>query len=176
MPNMTDARLADYLGACGEAVDKTLRLLSEKAPGLELWLIEALDTIFAPRLLLRHLLAAVALQAGLITWNMAATFTGRLLGRFNRKHRALKEARMAMRDARDYEEWKLAAERLDELEGHREWRIRPESLLYDHEVLQSQIDELNAMMQKQDVFGLMFRLRGSLSRNQHGMLHEGLFS
>ena len=152
-----DARLTEYLGACGQVADRTLNFLSDKAPGTELWLIEALDTIFAPRLLLRHLLAAVALQAGLITWNAAAATSGRLLGRFNRKHRDLKEARAAMRNARDYEEWKLAAERLDELEGHREWRIRPDSLLYDHEVLQSQIDELNAMMQRQDVFGLMFR-------------------
>lgn len=32
------------------------------------------------------------------------------------------------------------------------------------------------MINAEDVFGLMFRLRGSLSRNQHGMLHEGLFS
>jgi TAG lipase / steryl ester hydrolase / phospholipase A2 / LPA acyltransferase len=171
-----ERKLGEYLGLIGELADKTLKFLSEKAPGLETWLIEALDTIFAPRLLLRHLLAAMALQLGLITWNMATTASGRLLGRLNRKHRDLKEARAAMRDARDYEEWKLAAEKLDELEGHHEWRIRPDSLLYDHEVLQSQIDELNAMMQRQDVFGLMFRLRGSLSRNQHGMLHEGLFS
>lgn len=44
------------------------------------------------------------------------------------------------------------------------------------QVLQQQIDDLNAMIYSEDVFGLMFRLRGSLSRNQHGMLHEGLFS
>lgn len=43
-------------------------------------------------------------------------------------------------------------------------------------VLQQQISDLNAMINAEDVFGLMFRLRGSLSRNQHGMLHEGLFS
>lgn len=44
------------------------------------------------------------------------------------------------------------------------------------QVLQQQINDLNAMINAEDVFGLMFRLRGSLSRNQHGMLHEGLFS
>lgn len=43
-------------------------------------------------------------------------------------------------------------------------------------VLQQQISDLNAMINAEDVFGLMFRLRCSLSRNQHGMLHEGLFS
>ena len=44
------------------------------------------------------------------------------------------------------------------------------------QVLQQQINDLNAMISAEDVFGLIFRLRGSLSRNQHGMLHEGLFT
>ncbi|KAG5189830.1 acyl transferase/acyl hydrolase/lysophospholipase [Tribonema minus] len=171
-----DKRLSEYLRLLEQLADKALQLLSEKAPGIEAWLLEALETIFAPRLLLRHLVAAMALQAGLITWNMATAAYGHMMGRMNRKHRALKEAHAALRLAQNYEEWKQAAERLDELENHTEWRNRPDSLLYDHELLQSQIDELNAMMQRQDVFGLMFRLRGSLSRSQHGMLHEGLFS
>lgn len=166
----------DLMKLLGLWVDQALNYLSEKAPSIEAWLIEALDTIFAPRLLLRHLLAALVLQSGLMAYNGLSTTIVRLLGRLSKKNRALKEARAAMRLSRDYQQWKRAAEHLDELEGHLEWRLRPESLLYNHEVLQSQIDELQDLMQHDDVFGLMFRLRGSLSRNQLGMLHEGLFS
>lgn len=32
------------------------------------------------------------------------------------------------------QEWKMYAERVDRLEGHDEWRKRPDSLLYNHKV------------------------------------------
>lgn len=160
----------------GQIADRVLKYVGDRMPGLEALTISTLDTIFAPRLVLRHLMVVVALQTGLLTWNGLVAIANRLLARMSRRNRDAKSCRQRMRTAADYEEWKEWAERLDELEGHAEWRKRSDSLLYDHKVLQQQINDLNAMMNSEDVFGLMFRLRGSLSRNQHGMLHEGLFS
>lgn len=37
----------------GEVADKVLKHVSDRMPGLEAWTISTLDTIFAPRLVLR---------------------------------------------------------------------------------------------------------------------------
>ncbi|CBN75175.1 conserved unknown protein [Ectocarpus siliculosus] len=160
----------------GEVADAVLKHVSDRMPGLEAFTLEILDTIFAPRLVLRHLMVAVALQTGLLTYNGLVVVANRLLSRLSTRHGEAKAYRHKMRTAKNYEEWRMYAERVDHLEGHDEWRKRPDSLLYNHKVLQQQISDLNAMINAEDVFGLMFRLRCSLSRNQHGMLHEGLFS
>jgi hypothetical protein len=60
--------------------------------------------------------------------------------------------------------------------GFDTWRRQPESKLYDCRVLQRNISELTGLITKGDVFNLIFRLRGSLTRAQFGMLHDGLFS
>ncbi|CAM9458445.1 unnamed protein product [Chrysoparadoxa australica] len=167
---------AHYAAVIGEVADAVLKFLSERMPIVEQWAIEGLDTIFAPRLVLRHLVAALVLQCGLMTWNTLVSLGGKMLSRLNNKYREKKECMQQMKTAESYADWRAWAERLDELEGHDLWRKRPESLLYDHKVLQGQIEELSTLMRTNDVFGLMFRLRGSLRRSAHGMLHEGLFS
>ncbi|CAM9431088.1 unnamed protein product [Phaeothamnion confervicola] len=164
------------MNAIGQVADGVLKFLSDHMPEVELWLLEGLDTIFAPRLLMRHMVAAMVLQGVLVAWDALLVVGGKLMSRFNRKHADMKACKQRMTEAGSYEEWRAWAEKLDELEGHDVWRKRPDSLLYDHKVLQKQIDELNAMIQREDVFALMFTLRGSLSRNKHGVLHEGLFS
>jgi TAG lipase / steryl ester hydrolase / phospholipase A2 / LPA acyltransferase len=42
--------------------------------------------------------------------------------------------------------------------------------------MQERINQINNMMQNGDMFQLMFFLRGGLSRNQFGLLNEGLYS
>ena len=38
----------------GEVADGVLKHVSDRMPGLEAWIISTLDTIFAPRLVLRY--------------------------------------------------------------------------------------------------------------------------
>lgn len=42
--------------------------------------------------------------------------------------------------------------------------------------LQEKINQMNNMMANGDVFQLMFFLRGGISRNQFGLLHEQLYT
>lgn len=41
---------------------------------------------------------------------------------------------------------------MDELEGKNRWREVPESVYYNHRMLQEKINQLNNMMQNGDVF------------------------
>jgi hypothetical protein len=129
-----------------DVTDALLKALSDRMPAIEEGIINVLDTIFAPRLLLRHLAVALVLQLGLVGWNTFVSLRRRLLSRFNAKYRSIKEVRAAMKEAGDYDDWKVLAENLDALEGHDLWRRRPDSMLFDHRLLQREIDELFRLM------------------------------
>lgn len=51
----------------------------------------------------RHLMVAVALQTGLLTWNGLVAVANKLLSRMSRLHRDTKSCRQRMRTARNYE-------------------------------------------------------------------------
>lgn len=48
--------------------------------------------------------------------------------------------------------------------------------MYEVRALLNCTRELREMIDAGDVFGLMFRLRGGISRGRHGLLHPGLFA
>ncbi len=50
------------------------------------------------------------------------------------------------------------------------------SSLFDYTVLRRRLQETKAMMQKGDLFSLIFRLRGGLARDQFGIQHPALFA
>lgn len=82
----------------------------------------------------------------------------------------------SMENALTYEDWKNLAEKLDQLEGHDKWREVDKSKLFDCGILKKRIRDTLNMMDRDDVFDLMFRIRGGLARDQFGMQNEGLFS
>lgn len=47
------AKMGEVAKAIGEVADSVLKHVSDRMPGLEAWTISTLDTIFAPRLVLR---------------------------------------------------------------------------------------------------------------------------
>eukprot|EP01084_Bolivina_argentea_P120172 212994_1 len=157
-------------------VEKGLLILSNRLPRAETVVLHGLDIIFAPRLLLRHLVLACVFQSILLAWRAGEVLQHALMSRFSNKWKEITDTQSRMRQAKTYEEWRTAAERLDVIKGHDKWRQRPECTLYDHQLLQREISQLNEMIHKNDIFRLIFKLRGGLSRSQHGMLHEGLFS
>ena len=65
---------------------------------------------------------------------------------------------------------------MDELRGFQSWREEDQCSLYDETILRKRILDMNGMMEEQNFFYLIFRLRGGLARDQYGMQHEGLFS
>lgn len=46
-------KVEDITRAIGQIADRILQFVSDRMPGLEAWTISTLDTIFAPRLVLR---------------------------------------------------------------------------------------------------------------------------
>lgn len=55
-------------------------------------------------------------------------------------------------------------------------RSDPHCPLYERERISARVDEFVHLMRRRDIFELMFVLRGGISRNKFGLLHEGLFS
>ena len=74
------------------------------------------------------------------------------------------------------DEWMDLAEQIDNIQGNDIWRQDPSCPLYEVERINAKISEYIQLMKRRDVFDLMFTLRGGISRNQFGLLHEGLFS
>jgi hypothetical protein len=60
--------------------------------------------------------------------------------------------------------------------GYDKWREREESHFYDDKILRERIRALNSMMKSNDLFNLMFRLRGGLARDAYGIQNEGLYT
>ncbi len=74
------------------------------------------------------------------------------------------------------DEWMDLAERIDNVQGNDVWRSDPNCQLYERERIAARIDEFVHLMRRRDIFELMFVLRGGITRNMFGLLHEGLFS
>ena len=74
------------------------------------------------------------------------------------------------------DEWMDLAERIDSIQGNDIWRSNNDSQLYERGRISARIDEFVHLMRRQDIFELMFVLRGGIGRNRFGLLHEGLFS
>ena len=60
--------------------------------------------------------------------------------------------------------------------GYDKWREKETSIFYDHRIIQKRIRDLNWMRNTNDIFNLMFRLRGGLARDAYGIQNEGLFT
>lgn len=48
------AKAGEVAVMIGQIADRVLKYVSDRMPGLEAWTISTLDTIFAPRLVLRY--------------------------------------------------------------------------------------------------------------------------
>lgn len=81
-----------------------------------------------------------------------------------------------LKQVKTYEEWQVIATQLDELRGYDKWREKEQSDLYDYKVLKKRMRDIKWMINNHDIFNLMFRLRGGLSRDMCGIQHEGLFT
>ena len=158
-----------------ELLDAFLVALTKKLPEAEALGWRWFDNLFAPNVFFRQFMIAIGLEMGLITYQLASHTATRLIHRMSAKGRLIAETKKRMAQARSYYEWLKSAEKLDELEGNNKWREIPECPLYNHRMLQEKMNQLNNMMQNGDVFQLMFTLSGGLTRNQFGLLNEGLY-
>ena len=80
-----------------------------------------------------------------------------------------------MSEAETYHEWHLAAERLDEIEGHLEWKASDASPHYDSKLLRERIRQVREMEAQENMSSLVNWLRGGLQRNFVGTGNTELF-
>ena len=70
-----------------------------------------------------------------------------------------------MAEAETYDEWHLAAERLDEIEGHLEWKSSDASPHYDSKLLRERIRQVRQMEAQENMSSLVNWLRGHVTEN-----------
>ena len=80
-----------------------------------------------------------------------------------------------MADAETFEEWVTAAQRLDEIEGHVEWKATDTSPSYDCKLLRERIRQVQHMVAHESMPDIVDWLRGGLQRNFVGSGNSELF-
>jgi len=80
-----------------------------------------------------------------------------------------------LNSANSYDEWKTAAERLDELEGNNEWKRQRTSPLYDHNRLGERIRRMHELEVDDKIESVIFWLRSGLLRNLGGIGNRRLY-
>ena len=138
--------------------------------------LQMIDFLFAPRLVLQQLMVAGTIHASIITVSNLRKAFEMISRRITKYGRSKRRIEQCMAEANTYPEWKRYAEELDALDGLDKWRLNEESALYDLKILRKRMTDIRSMMNGEDIFHMMFRLRGSLARDQFGMQEVGLFT
>ncbi|KAJ1470228.1 hypothetical protein T484DRAFT_3625803 [Baffinella frigidus] len=100
---------------------------------------------------------------------------GAAAGRVSRPRNACEEEVIRVRECQawrtqlqqsdDYSLWRTAAEQLDELEGHKEWKRSPASPFYDWNLLRERLNQLSQLEAQDDTSGIVAWLRAGMERN-----------
>ena len=117
-------------------LEHLFRSLSEKLPAIEHAAYKAIDTVFAPKVIIRQFLIAIALEIGLTSYQLASRAGARAINKLTQKGRQISETHRKLHKAKNYYEWLKSAERLDELEGRNKWRETPDCSMYNYRVVQ----------------------------------------
>lgn len=158
------------------AIDHAFKVGLEYIPNIEKFIIDMLDTLFAPKQILRQIAMISALQVLVILYQGLGKVGNALYTQFTEIGRKEKQLLNELAEATSFTDWQNVALKLDELRGVDEWRKIDECQLYDNKTLTKRILGTSEMLERGDVFNLMFRLRGGLARDQFGMQHAGLFT
>lgn len=145
-------------------------------PVIKEYVSVAVETIFIPKATARQLALMIALETGMVTFNQLSSLIRALLSNFSSRSRLIRQLQTEQQQSVTQDEWMDLAERIDNIQGNDIWRSDPNCPLYERERISARIDEFVHLMRRQDIFELMFVLRGSIGRNKFGLLHEALFT
>jgi hypothetical protein len=137
---------------------------------------QALLFIFSPQRLLKQILATITLQSLIVLLHRLYSLSEYLHSHLTSHGSELYRLKLKLKQVHEYYEYRRIAADLDELNQDIDWIEEDECRLFDYRVLRKRINSIERMEYSRDTFGLMFRLRGALSRDQYGLLHEGLYS
>lgn len=158
-------------------IDEASKIVIANLPAMKELMSELMDIVFVPKVIVKQLTFAVALQCGMVTveqlWHLIRGMASHLV---SSRSRLVRQLRAQQKKAETQNEWMDLAEKIDNIQGNDVWRSDPECPLYERERIAARVDEYVHLMRRQDIFELMFALRGGINRNKFGLLHEGLFS
>ena len=89
--------------------------------------------------------------------------------------RKLKKLEKEMDLASNYEQWREAAIRHDELSGQKRWREVDQTSLYDYTQIRLRLDRLRSLRARHDYHGLLFTLNEGIHGNMGGMGRSSLY-
>lgn len=158
------------------AVDKGVHYCFDHLHDTEMALLEAFEFLFSPSLILRQVGMIAALQLFVGGYQLGERALLWIYQRVTTRGRLERSIEEALGQATSYTNWLSIAAQLDSSRGDDVWRKIDDCPLYDMKTLKKLIKGTNEMLQRGDIFDLMFRLRGGLARDQYGLQHEGLFS
>lgn len=132
--------------------------------------------IFSPQRLFKQILATITLQSLIVIIHRIKSISEYFYSFISSYGYHNYQLKSKLKSVNEYYEWRRIAADIDELNNDIDWIEQDRSQLYDYKILKKRIQSIERMEYSRDTFGLMFRLRGALSRDQYGLLHEGLYS
>ena len=135
-----------------------------------------LDSMFGFRKMWVFFKYVVYLQCGLLGWDIAANGFYSLFGYLTSNGRYLKKLRAGLDKAVTFREWYEYATEIDKVTGGIDWREVDYSRSYDQKAIRQRISNIDYMMKKKDIFSLIFRLRGGISRDKFGVQSSSLYT
>jgi hypothetical protein len=111
-----------------------------------------------------------------VTANQVQSILRRIYSNFSTRSQLIRRLEKQQQHAETQDEWMDIAEQIDSIQGNDLWRSENQCTLYECDRISTRIDEFVQLMRRNDIFDLMFTLRGCIARNKFGLLHEGLFS
>lgn len=155
---------------------RTTEILIKYLPTVRELSAELFHTVFVPHTIFKQLVLLAALEAGLVTLQQVSSIINSLTKHFSSRQRLIQQLLQEQQQAHTQDEWMDLAEQIDQIQGDDLWRSDPDCALYERHRISARIDEYVHLMRRNDIFELMFVLRGSIARNKFGLLHEGLFT
>jgi TAG lipase/steryl ester hydrolase/phospholipase A2/LPA acyltransferase len=159
-----------------ELLEQATNLFIAHLPEIKHIASEVTEILFVPKAITKQLVLAIALETGVITIKQVRHVVSRIYSNFSSRSKLIRQLQKEQNNAQTQDEWMEIADQIDTIQGNDLWRSDPNCPLYESDRISARIDEFVHLMRRNDIFDLMFTLRGGIARNKFGLLHEGLFS
>lgn len=157
-------------------VEDAIKLGVEYLPAAEKLLLGIWQSLYSPKQIFHNLALIASIQTLVVAFQTLHGFSSNIIMEYTEKGRKEKALLKDLSRSKSYAEWQSTAFKLDQLHGLDVWRNVDESAFYDSHTIAKRISGVVEMLDKADMFNLMFRLRGGLARDQFGIMHSGLFT
>jgi TAG lipase / steryl ester hydrolase / phospholipase A2 / LPA acyltransferase len=139
---------------------------------------QVFEAVFLPKHVLKQIILLLSMEVGVVTISQLHGLVQHyIVGCFSPKTRRIRHMQQAQRNAATQDEWMELAEEMDKIQGHDLWRLENgQTTLFEPHRITSRIDEFVHLMRRNDLFELMFVLRGGIGRHKFGLLQPGLFT